>query len=129
MKMMTDVTFYYRNISIYQSRVDAIMKKLKGKKGSAKDIFNTQTINLGDIPLPCVDDLHSKYIEEIDSVRSNKYGKLEQPFNFESTFRAITNRPFQLFCLLEKISKMDGLTTGQQEWLNEVCNIIFFPKI
>ena len=118
-KMITDVTFFYRNISVYQMRVDAIMKKLKGKKGSAKNIFKNQAINLGEIPLPCVDDLHSNYIEEIDSKRSNK---LEQLFNIESTLRAITLRPFQLTCLLEKILDIgkNGLTTGQQEWLNEV---------
>ena len=117
--MITDVTFFYRNISVYQMRVDAIMKKLKGKKGSAKNIFKNQAINLGEIPLPCVDDLHSNYIEEIDSKRSNK---LEQLFNIESTLRAITLRPFQLTCLLEKILDIgkNGLTTGQQEWLNEV---------
>ena len=118
-KMMTDVTFFYRNISVYQMRVDAIMKNLKGKKGSAKNIFKIQTINLGEIPLPCVDDLHSKYIGEIDTKRSNN---LEQQFNIESTLRAITLRPFQLICLLEKIlnTGKNGLTTGQQEWLNEV---------
>ena len=122
-KMMTDVTFFYRNISVYQMRVDAIMKKLKSKKGSAKNIFKIQTINLGEISLPCVDDLHSKYMGEIDSKRSNN---LEQQFNIESTFRAITLRPFQLICLLEKIPKMDGLTTGQKDWLKEVCSTYIY---